>query len=587
MSTPSQSDTTFLSVHNESEMRRPSQHWLSQTVDVEFPDKSIHVFPCPVKCFDIAVLLKKHMHIKTDIYALEVNNLITSLNEVISFTQVKVKPIMKDTVDGHAILRRSLVFLVGLATHLEFPEFSMTVEHSLRNGYMCLVEDTDVTTEQIAKIEHRMKDLVSRDLPILTRYVSYETAMEFFEKIVKRPFTASLISANNDPAVPIDYCDGIAEQYFDLHHRTLVARTSFLHNCFSLEKFNHGFKLQFPAEPYDLGLEFNDETLANLYSEYNNWGKITNTRCVGDLNQHVNNNTIKWFMALNHALHDQKIVKIALDIYSRRDKVKLILAAGPSSSGKTTFAKKLSIQLEILGIKPVTISVDDYYKPNKECPLDENGNYDFETIDALRIDLLNEHLESLIKGEEVMSPIFDFKKGVPKDIGRKIKCHPGQVLLMEGIHCLNDKLTPKIPNENKYKIFLAPLTQLNLDEMNFISNNTTRLLRRMVRDFNFRGHAVTATLDMWPAVRKAEHRNVFPFMKNADVVFNTSLDYEYSVLKVYAKPLLSAVSPKSPHYNSARELLAFLRYFHAIPAASIPSDSLLREFIGDSFFDYE
>ncbi|KAL9650815.1 hypothetical protein ABK040_001865 [Willaertia magna] len=578
-----------LSVQGEDELRRPSVHFLTSTITVEFPDQSQHIFPCPLKCNDIALALKKHLNIKTEIYALLVNNLITSLSEFISFPSVKVKPILKESVEGHAIMRRSLVFLMGMAVHLEYPEATMTVEHSLRSGYMCEMQGVENVDEtMVKKIQHRMQTLVLEDLPILTRYVPYETAIDFFENVVKRPYTVSLITANNDPAVPVDYCDGIGDKYFDLHHRTLVSRTNALKGLFKLECFKQGIKLLYPPEPYDIGLEFNDETLSALYQEYNNWGRITNTRCVGDLNRHVNENTIKYFMALNHALHDQKIVKIALDIYSRKDKVKLILAAGPSSSGKTTFAKKLSIQLEILGIKPVTISVDNYYKANKDCPIDpETGNYDFECIEALRVDLLNDHLEALIRGEEVMTPIFDFQKGEPRTVGRKIKCEANQVLVMEGIHCLNDTLTNKIPNENKFKIFLAPLTQLNFDEMNFISNNTTRLLRRMVRDYNYRGHSVTSTLKMWPGVMKAEHKYIFPFMKNADVIFNSSLDYEYSVLKVYAKPLLSAVPPSSEYYNAARELLAFLRYFHAIPAQSIPSDSLIREFIGGSFFDYD
>jgi uridine kinase len=546
---------------------------------------------------------KQSSNDKNELLALRVNQLIVNANNSIDFSQVEVTPVMFYSLKGHMVYRNSLVFLFGMAFKQLYPQYHVTMEHNLQDGYFAEVEELhEISEEMINEITMKMREIVAADLPIIEARVPFDLAVEYFSKS-NRPFTSLLIMSNNEHSVLLDACDG----YYDLNHGTLVYRTGLIKH-FSLRSYQHGILLRFPPDPF--GLQFTEHCVLSeqymvedsiknaepdtkpdvmdafvaVYRESNEWGKITKLRCVGELNAHIRDNSIKHFIALNHALHDSKIAKIARTIAKNRD-IKLVLAAGPSSSGKTTFAKKLSIQMEILGLQPVIISVDDYYKDRSKIPKDQLGSIDFEALDALRLDTLNEHLQALFNGEEIESPIYDFITGAPHKIGRKIKMEKQSVLLMEGIHCLNDALTPTIDSKNKFKVFLAPLTQLNLDELSFIDNTTNRLLRRMVRDYNYRGYSALDTLARWPSVRRAEHRNIFPYIKDANVIVNTALDYEICVLKVYAKPLLKSIQPSNEYYDYARFLLRFLNNFHALGPDYIPSDSLLREFIGGSFFD--
>eukprot|EP01106_Pelomyxa_sp_JSP_P001098 TRINITY_DN11664_c0_g1_i1.p1 TRINITY_DN11664_c0_g1~~TRINITY_DN11664_c0_g1_i1.p1 ORF type:complete len:292 (+),score=83.20 TRINITY_DN11664_c0_g1_i1:88-963(+) len=286
------------------------------------------------------------------------------------------------------------------------------------------------------------------------------------------------------------------------------------------------------------------------------------------------------------ALHNHKIVEIAQRLALIRDRVRLILIAGPSASGKTTFAAKLMIQLRILGFLPVILSIDNYYKPRRECVDPATGDYDFERVDALRVDLLNQHLVALMRGESINSPIFDFHTGFPKeDAFIKVQLPPKGIIVMEGILAINDHITPLVPQEAKFKLFLTPLSQLNLDECNFPSHSVSRLIRRISRDYRTRGYSARATLSRWSPVTKSEEINILPFLKHAHVVFNTVLIYECCVLKTFVVPLLKTVKPCSEEYNDACSLLVLLDYFHTIPPDFVPADSLLREFIGGSCYE--
>jgi uridine kinase len=306
----------------------------------------------------------------------------------------------------------------------------------------------------------------------------------------------------------------------------------------------------------------------------------------GKLNDRTSNGTIQDFIRVNEALHNKKIAEIADRVSDRAQDLRIVLIAGPSSSGKTTFTKKLSVQLTVLGLKPITIGLDNYFVPREHTPLDEDGNYDFEHIDAIDITLLNDHLVALFKGDEVRLPDFDFKTGQRREPKTTVQMPERGILLMEGIHGLNDSLTPRISPEQKYKVYVSALTQLNLDDHNRVSTTDNRLIRRMVRDHKFRGHSALDTLHMWPSVRRGENRNIFPYQDQADAAFNSALDYELGVLRNHCVPLLNEVKPSHDVYYEASRLLTFLNNFTPIPEKHVPENSILREFIGDSGFKY-
>jgi uridine kinase len=333
--------------------------------------------------------------------------------------------------------------------------------------------------------------------------------------------------------------------------------------------------------------EFQDNpVIFDIYQEYKAWGKILNVNCVGRLNELFAQGRADHFVRVAETLHDKKIANIADRIHERQEDIRVVLVAGPSSSGKTTFTKKLAIQLQVVGFNPSIISLDDYFVPREETPRDENGNYDFEALEAIDIQLLNEHLIRLFDGEEIQVPSFDFRSGRRREYGSRLALSERGILLMEGIHGLNDRLTPRVPRERKYKIYVSALTQVNLDDHNRIPTTDNRLLRRMVRDYQFRGHSAVDTLEMWPSVRKGENTHIFPFQNSADSAFNSALDYELAVLKVYAEPLLKTVKPYHKVYTEAVRLLSFLNNFAPLPARYVPSSSILREFIGNSSFEY-
>jgi uridine kinase len=326
--------------------------------------------------------------------------------------------------------------------------------------------------------------------------------------------------------------------------------------------------------------------LFSIYREYKNCGKILRVGSVGRLDELIRQGGIQDFVQVAEALQDKKIAEIADRINALRDQVRLVLIAGPSSSGKTTFSKKLMIQLRVVGRNPITISLDDYYKPHDRTPRDEEGKPDFESLDALDVETLNDTLVRLLRAEEVETPVFDFHAGARKPEGRKTRLPDRAILILEGIHGLNDALTPLVPRESKHKIYVSALTQLNLDDHNRIATTDNRLIRRIVRDSQFRGHSALQTLTMWPSVRRGEDRNIFPFQNGADSAFNSALDYELAVLKVYADPLLASVKPDAPEYQEARMLLSFLSNFAPLHPRWVPATSILREFIGESAFKY-
>ena len=511
-----------------------------------------------------------------------VNNELASLSYKIKFNCI-LKPVTLDMPEGSQTYKRSLCFLLAIAAGEVFQDRHLIIGHSMGDGYFYHFRGIETfDPADLEKLEKRMRALVAENIPILRTVLSYHDALTYF---TERAQTAAveLLASRNESKIPVNQCG----TYIDLAHGPLAPSTGLL-SYFQLKSLNPGFVLRFPdMKNPSFFPEFNPSPLLfNIYREYKDWGKVLNVMTVGQLNQISSSKEIQNFIWVAEALHNKKIAAIADRIADRRNDVKVVLIAGPSSSGKTTFTKKLAIELRVLGFHPSMLSIDDYFVPREKTPRDEDGNYDFEAIEAIDVELLNEHLLKLFKGEEIEVPVFDFRQGQRRPEGTKLSLPKNGILLMEGIHGLNDRLTPLIEASKKYKIYVSALTQLNLDEHNRIPTTDNRLIRRMVRDFQFRGHSALKTFSMWPSVRRGENKNIFPFQDKADSAFNSALDYELSVLKPVVEPILKTVKPDHEVYHEAIRLLSFLGNFLPIPAKYVPETSILREFIGDSGFKY-
>ncbi|HVO40661.1 MAG TPA: nucleoside kinase [Spirochaetia bacterium] len=509
-------------------------------------------------------------------------------NEVVGLDTALAVNCSLDAVDlgskaGTTIYRKSLCFLLSKAAKNAFPKRRLVIGHSLGQGYFYYFDGIDeLAADELQRLEAEMREIVRRDMPIKELSLSYREALDYFEKH-NQPDTALLLRNRNDPAIRVNSCGG----HLDLTHGPLVPSTGLL-SVFSLMGYPPGFLLRYPPgdDPLHIAPFQESPVLFSIYREYKNWGKILRVGSVGRLDQLIRDGGIQEFVQVAEALQDKKIAEIADRVNARRDLVKLVLIAGPSSSGKTTFSKKLMIQLRVVGRNPMTISLDDYFKPASLTPLDEHGKPDFESLEALDVELLNDHLVRLLRGEEVETPLFDFHTGARKPAGRRMQIPERAILILEGIHGLNDALTPLVERERKHKVYISALTQLNLDDHNRVATTDNRLIRRLVRDNQFRGHSAVKTLSMWPSVRDGEDRNIFPFQNSADSAFNSALDYELAVLKVYADPLLASVKPDVPEYQEARSLLSFLENFAPLHPRWVPPTSILREFIGESAFKY-
>jgi len=514
--------------------------------------------------------------------AVLVNNELLSLDARLR-VNCTVLPVTIDSVQGSTIYRRSLCFLLALASRELFPERRLVAGMSLSFSFYHFFQDEDgVSKDDLAKLRAKMRELVERDVPINREEWAYEEAVEYFKKSGQND-TLLLLDQLNSPRIPLNECAG----FRDLLVAPLVPSTGVL-GAWELETYHEGILIRYPhKETPDKVAPFVDNpVLFNIAKEYKEKAEILGVSSVGALNRVVASKDIQNYIRVAEALQNKRLAAIADMIAERADKVKMVLLAGPSSSGKTTTAKKLAIQLKVMGFRPINISLDDYYNPPDKAPLDEEGKPDLECIEALDIDFLNQQLIELSEGKEVDLARYDFKTQTRKFTGHPVQMTGREILVIEGIHGLNDRLTPRIPREQKFKVYLSALTQLNLDDHNRISTTDNRLLRRMVRDYNFRSYSAANTLRVWPSVGRGERRNIFPFQGTADAVFNSALDYELGVLKVFAVPLLRTVKPSMPEYSEAKRLEAFLDNFTMIPAQYVPRDSILREFIGESEFKY-
>lgn len=516
---------------------------------------------------------------KETVIACRFNNEVKALNYPIN-SNGEIELIDLSSKDGMRIYTRGLIYIIGKAFSETYKEALLTINYQLSHAMFCEVDNMEVTNEMIAKVNEKVKEIVKKDLPIIRKGMTREEAIEFYKK--EKTLKGKLqLDIEKDKNILLYYC----EDYYNYFYGVMPLSTGCI-DVFEIIKYKDGFLVRYPNRdnPKVLPPHKENKKLLTTLREYDNLHKVLNVDTVYKLNRTVKENKINEYILLDEALHEKKIAGIADEIL-KRDKVKMILIAGPSSSGKTTFAKRLGLQLRLNGLKPVTISVDNYFVEREQNPKDEKGNYDFECLEAIDIKLFNDHLKRLFDGEEVKVPTFNFKTGHKEYKGNTMKLRDDEVLVIEGIHCLNDELTKEIPKEQKFKIYISALTVLNIDYYNRISTTDTRLIRRIVRDHQFRGYSALHTLKMWDSVNSGEYKNIFKYQEEADIMFNSSLIYELGVLKDYSIPLLKQIDNTNPEFSEAKRLYKMLRYFESIPANLVPNNSLLREFIGGSVFE--
>ena len=506
------------------------------------------------------------------------NNEVASLKQPID-KDGEIYFITRENRDGRIIYIRGLLYIMSKALMECYPEALLTVNYQLSNAMFCSIDNFDATEEIIQNVKAKMQEIIDRDIDIVKIMMSQEEADRFYEK--EKTLRGILQTDIDKEKVSLYYC----EDYYNYFYGTMPVSTGFA-KFFDLEKYKNGFLLKYPSilEPNVIQPSRESIKIKTALDEYKTINRNLGLSTVYHLNQKIKEGKQKELILFSEALHEKKIAEIANQI-KEKENVRMVLIAGPSSSGKTTFAGKLGMALRVHGIKPVTISVDNYFVEREETPRDEFGNYDFECIEAIDTELLNKQLIALLNGEEIELPSFDFSIGTKRYLGNKLKVNEDEIIIMEGIHCLNDKLTPLISNEEKFKVYISDLTVLNVDYYNRISTTDTRLIRRIVRDNQFRNYKALNTLRMWYSVNRGEQKNIFPYQEEADAVFNSSIVYELAVFKDYVIPLLEEIGPEEPEYSEARRLITLLKYFKSMSGDQIPNNSLIKEFIGGSIFE--
>jgi len=477
---------------------------------------------------------------------------------------------------------RSLFFVLCKAVHDLYEKCKVAIDIPVSNGYYVDLDiGHPVSLEDAGRIRKRMQEIIDAAIPIHRHETTTEEAIRMFSvlhtfsKVKLLQSTGSLFTTFYD-----------IDEYIDYYYGSMLTNTKQLY-LFGLEKYYDGLLLRLPSRehPEELGEIVMQDKMFGIFKEHHSWQKIMGLRTIGDLNEAIANNKTNLLIQVSEALQEKKISKIAEEI-ARKSGIRMVLIAGPSSSGKTTTCKRLSVQLITNGIKPVPISLDDYFVDREQTPRDESGDYDFESIHALNIPLLNEQLAALFRGEEVELPRYNFQAGKSEWSGKKLRLQRDEMLVVEGIHALNPELTAQIPDELKFRVYASALTTLLLDNHNYIPTTDNRLLRRIIRDYKYRGVDARETIRRWPSVRKGENKWIFPFQEKADAMFNTAMLFELAVIKSRAEPLLEQVPENCPEYAEAYRLRKFLRYIKPIPEAQIPPTSLLREFLGGSSFEY-
>ena len=486
---------------------------------------------------------------------------------------------------GMRMYQRSLFFLLQKAVKDIIPGASVRFEHSVSKGFYCEIEGCEQSLELplIFNIGDRMKEIVEQNIPFRRDKVLTGDVVNLFEELGYHE-KARLFRTRPKLYTSVYYIDNTADYFFG----GLVPSTGYL-KVFDLVKYYQGMLLRIPkrSKPDEVeDIEIQNK-MFEIFQEYKNWVEILGVGSVGAINEQVQKGYASELIKISEALHEKKVAQIADKIYCKRDKVKVVLISGPSSSGKTTFAKRLSVQLKVTGLRPYMISLDNYFVDREHTPKDANGEYDFESLYALDINAFNNDLVKLLDGEEIELPKFSFEQGKRYYDNTKLKIEENGIVIIEGIHGLNPDLTPLIPAEKKFKVYVSALTSLSFDGVNRIPTTDNRLIRRIIRDFRYRGYSALDTIRRWDSVRRGEDKNIFPFQEQADVMFNSALLFELSVLKNYAEPILYEVPSTEPEYAEALRLQKFLSYFTPISEEEVPPTSIIREFLGGSTFSYK
>ena len=510
-----------------------------------------------------------------------VNNKVEGMNYRV-YNSKDVEFLDMNSASGSRAYTRTLFFVLCKAVQDIYPNTDVVIDIPVSNGfYVDIRLGRPVVDEDVNILRRRMQEIIDSKMPIRRFTVPTEVAIALFQE--KGDVEKVKLLRTSGSIYTTYYKIG---EYVDYYYGTLLTNTSQLY-LFGLEKYYDGMLLRIPSvsNPDELGEMTRQDKMFDIFKEHHRWQEILGIRTVGDFNQAIDAGHATDIINISEALQEKKLAKIAEEIASREG-VKLVLLAGPSSSGKTTSCKRLSIQLAVNGLKPLQISLDDYFVDRDKTPKDENGEFDFESIYALNLDLLNEQFNALFRGEEVELPKYDFPSGKSVKSGKKLKLEPNNVLVVEGIHALNPELTAHVPEEQIFRVYASALTTILLDNHNYIPTTDNRLLRRIIRDYKYRGVSAQETIRRWPSVRAGENRWIFPFQENADAMLNTAMLYELSVLKMQAEPLLQQVPENCEEFAEVYRLLKFLKYFKGIPYNNLPPTSLLREFLGGSSFHY-
>ena len=486
------------------------------------------------------------------------------------------------TPSGIRTYTRSLFLVLCKAVHDLYPTSSVVIDIPVSNGYYCNLKlGHEITTEDVDRIRTRMQEIIDAKMPIQRYETTTEEAVKMFTELGDIQKAKLLKSSGSLYCVYY-----VLDDYKDYYYGSMLTNTSQLH-LFGLEPYFDGVLLRIPStqDPSKLGELIRQDKMFEVFKEHHRWQSILGIKTVGDFNEAVKNGLATDLINVSEALQEKKISQIA-DTIAARKEIKVVLIAGPSSSGKTTFCKRLSVQLLASGVKPVQISLDDYFVNRTETPKDENGELDYESIYALNIPLINEQFNALFRGEEVELPKYNFQTGMSEKSGKKLHLGENNILLVEGIHALNPALTEQIADDKKFKIYTSALTTILLDDHNYIPTTDNRLLRRIVRDYKYRGCSAQETIHRWPSVRAGENKWIFPYQEQADVMFNTALLFELAVIKPQAEEVLEQVPENCEEYAEAYRLRKFLKYFAPLPFRNLPPTSLLREFLGGSSFKY-
>jgi uridine kinase len=539
------------------------------------------VYPLGVTLMEIKDDFK--VNLNNPVIGALVNNKVKELSFVFVKNK-KVEFIDYAHPDGLRLYVRSLFFVLFTAVREVFPQVKLKIMHGISRGYYCELAglDRSITDFDIFAIKSKMQQFVEEDIPFEKIGLPTEEAVEICTKQNLR-YKAKLFGQQGAMFTYL-YFMGEQANFFYGH---MVPSTGYL-KVYDLVAYYDGLLLRIPKpnkfselQPYS-----RHDKLFGIFQEHKDWAELLNVPNVANLNENTLNGTSGDIIKISEALHEKKIAEIANLVHDRRDKVKIVLIAGPSASGKTTFSKRLMVQLAVNGLKPTMISLDDYFVDREKTPKDEHGEYDFEAIEAIDIEFFNQQLVQLFNGESVELPKFNFTVGQRFPSEKKLQLGPGSILIVEGIHGMNPNLIPHINPENTFKIFLSALTQISIDDQNHISTTDNRMIRRMIRDSKYRNYSASDTIRRWPSVRAGEDKNIFPYQENADVMFNSAMIYELAVLKKYAEPLLKSVPESQSEYSESNRLLKFLSYFKDIDDQEIPPTSVVREFLGGSSFTY-